>query len=86
MPRGKSQKTLMKDWMKITIEVHRCLDALEKLRNEKRRLLKLAEENPSMDVTKRMKVNLEQYEDLLNKTAELNAQAKALKEKIGDTQ
>ncbi len=76
----------MKDWMKITIEVHKCLDALEKLRNEKKRLLKLAEENPTMDLTKRLKANADSYEDLLNKTAELNAQAKALKEKLGDSQ
>ena len=86
MPRAKSNKTMMNDWMKITIEVHRCLDALDKLRNEKKRLLKIAEENPSMDITKRIKVNVEQYEELLNKTAELNAQAKALKAKLGDAQ
>jgi len=38
-----------------------------------------------MDLTKGLKANADGYDELLNKTAELNAQAKALKEKLGDT-
>jgi len=73
----------MKDWMKVSIEVHKCLEMLEKLRNEKKRLLKSVEDGTATQKNlKRLKELEGEYEILLNTTAELNARAKALKENV----
>jgi len=70
-------------WLKINVEIHNRLEELKGLDNERKSLIKEAEDKGfNEEIKERMNINIKKYDSLLEKTRELNLKAQELKNKL----
>ena len=68
----------VEEYIKENNELKLCVDKLEELRKAKYEIIKLLNsKNPPEDIFDRMEQNLQDYENLLEKTEELKERIKA---------